>query len=65
MPDGYHRLNPVIMEQRDNVIIHLVRLGLRHKLIANQVRMAPSGVETRLQKLRLEGKLAPGRGRNG
>jgi len=51
--------------KRDNVIIHLVKQGLRHKLIAHQVRMEVAGVESRLQKLRLQGKLIPEGGKNG
>ena len=58
MAGGYHRLSPEMMEERDNVIIRLARQGLRHKIIAGQVRMAPSWFEARLQKLREEGKLA-------
>ncbi len=57
MPGGYHRLSAKVMEERDKIIIHLVGKGFRHKVIAHQVRMEPSGLETRLQKLRLDGKL--------
>ncbi len=64
MPGGYHRLSSKLMAERDNVIIYLANQGIKHKIIAHQVRMAPSGVETRLQKLRLEGKLAPVGGKN-
>ena len=65
MPGGYHRLSSKLMEERDKVIIRLVGEGFRHKIIAHQVRMETSGLETRLQKLRLEGKLASVGGKNG
>ena len=65
MPGGYHRLSPQLMEKRDSVIINLIRQGFRHKLIASQVRMETSGLETRLQKLRFEGKLEQVGERNG
>ena len=65
MAGGYHRLSPQLMEERDNVIINLVKEGLKHKIIACQVRMAPAAIEARLQKLRLEGKLEPVGERNG
>ena len=65
MPGGYHRLSSKLMEERDNLIICLVGEGFRHKIIAHRVRMEPSGLETRLQKLRLRGKLAPVGGDDG
>ena len=65
MPGGYHRLNSKLMEERDSLIIRLAGEGLRHKVIAHQVRMAPSGLETRLQKLREDGKLQVAGGKHG
>ncbi len=65
MSGGYHRLSPEMMEKRDNVIIRLMGQGFRHKIIAYRVRMEPSGLETRLQTLRLRGKLAPVGGPDG
>lgn len=64
MAGGYHRLSPELMVERDKVIICLMQQGIKHKNIASHVRM-PSGIEARLQKLRLEGKLAPVGGRHG
>lgn len=57
MREGYHRLNYLQMEMRDNSIIRLANNGVKHKIIAMQVGMEPAGVEARLQKLRQEGKL--------
>ena len=64
MCEGYHRLNEQQRDERDQTIISLVIVGIKHKDIAYRVGMAPAGVESRLQKLREEGKLAIARGRN-
>lgn len=65
MSGGYHRLSPQLMAERDKVIIRLASEGVKHKIIALHVRMQPTGVETRLQKLREEGKLPAAGGKNG
>ncbi len=65
MASGYHRLNQKLMSERDEWIIRLFHQGFKPKIIARQVRMEPSGISSRLQKLRLEGKLAPVGARNG
>ena len=65
MATGYHRLDAKLMARRDEEIICLMNLGVRHKIIAYQVRMEPSGFETRLHKLRLDGKLPPAGGSHG
>lgn len=64
MGDGYRRLCPTEMEKRDDEIIKLLKHGIRHKYIAQRVRMQPGGLEMRLKKLRQEGKITAG-GRNG
>jgi len=65
MPGGYHRLSSRLMEERDNLIIRLVKEGYGHRIIAGQARLAPTGLETRLKKLRLEGRLPLVGGCNG
>ncbi|KKN28447.1 hypothetical protein LCGC14_0854150 [marine sediment metagenome] len=64
MGEGYHRLDGLGMKERDEQIILLLGGGLRHKIIASRVGMTPSGIATRLQKLREQGKIPVTRGRN-
>ncbi len=55
--EGYHRLGAQQMETRDSLIIRLAGDGFQHKLIARKTGLTMSGLASRLQKLREEGKL--------
>jgi len=63
MGEGYHRLCSQLMAVRDDEIIRLVNDGVKHYVIAFQVGLQPTGMATRLHKLRELGKLPAARGK--